>query len=274
MKNVQYDIHKLKKIELEELRTFCRICDENGLKYYVTGGTLIGTIRHKGFIPWDDDIDVAMPREDYDKFIKIAPSKLPDYYFLQNNHTDPDWVACFSKIRDSRTTFVETSLKAAKINHGVYIDIFPLDYYPERISTLDRFFMMIYKARVTSTYEVERLLKTRVMCFLSKLLCPNVQSAVRKLEAMYRKEKNSQMYINYGGAWGKKEIAPKKWFGEGTMMEFEDLLVRVPIDYDKYLGQLYGDYMILPPVEKQVGHHYVEKVDLEHSYLDYNGNWN
>jgi len=122
---------RLKAIELDIFKAFLKVCKENDLRYFLAGGTLLGAVRHKGFIPWDDDMDVLMPRKDYDRFLEIGQSLLPPEYFLQTRQTDREYPCNFAKIRDSRTTFVEKSLKDRVINHGVYIDIFPLDYFPQ-----------------------------------------------------------------------------------------------------------------------------------------------
>ena len=120
---------KLKAKELEIFKVIIDICDRLNLRYYVIGGTLIGAIRHKGFIPWDDDIDIGMMRKDYDIFLREAPKYLPEQYFLQTVWSDPEYLNCFAKVRDSNTTFVEIPVAKRKINHGVFVDVFPLDYY-------------------------------------------------------------------------------------------------------------------------------------------------
>ena len=123
---------QLKEIQLDLLKKFINACEKLNLEYYIIAGTLIGAIRHKGFIPWDDDIDVAMKRKDYNVFIKRAQEFLPqEDYFVQTSASDPEWPMNYCKLRNSKTTFVECSVKKLHINHGVYIDIFPLDYYPE-----------------------------------------------------------------------------------------------------------------------------------------------
>lgn len=122
-------MNELQQKERDLLKIFIDFCDKNKLTYFLVGGTLLGAIRHKGFIPWDDDIDVAMPREDYDKFIVLASkhfTKDKDVFF-QNYRTDKYYPYVFSKLRDSNTTFIEKIYKHVDMNHGVYIDIFPID---------------------------------------------------------------------------------------------------------------------------------------------------
>lgn len=127
-------LEKLHVVEVEILDIFVWICNKYNLKYYLCYGTLIGVIRHQGFIPWDDDIDVAMPLEDYNKFVKIAQSELGDKYFLQNDKTDKYFGRCFSKIRKNGTAFYSKGDKNEKKHHGIFIDVFPLFYSLDELS--------------------------------------------------------------------------------------------------------------------------------------------
>ena len=129
------NFEKLKKIEIELLLSFIEITKKYNLKYFLLGGTCLGAVRHNGFIPWDDDIDVGLPREDYEVFLKVAQAELPENVFLQNGNTDPEYTLNFAKLRNSDTTFMEQSFKNYKINHGVYIDVFPLDGYKNSFVT-------------------------------------------------------------------------------------------------------------------------------------------
>ena len=124
-------LQKLKDIEKDMLVIFIQICKKYDMRYFLAGGSCLGAVRHRGFIPWDDDIDVVMPREDYEKFLKVARNELPENIFLQTGKTDNDFPMNFAKLRNSDTTFIETSVKNFKINHGVFIDIFPLDGYSD-----------------------------------------------------------------------------------------------------------------------------------------------
>ena len=219
MDNFDVESKKLQLIELDIFKSFLMVCKKLDLKYFLAGGTLLGAIRHNGFIPWDDDIDVIMPREDYEKFLEKGQALLEKKYFIQNYKTDPEFVLNFTKIRNSETTFIEKTSKNRNINHGIYIEI------------------------------------------------------QDKKEKMYKKYKytDSEKIISYCGMYGKKEIMPKKYFGEGKKVLFEGIEVIAPQEYDLYLKQFYGDYMKLPPKEQQVTHHYNEIIDLENSYKKYIG---
>ncbi len=266
-------IAKLKQIELEILKTFISICEKNHIKYFLLGGSCLGAVRHKGFIPWDDDIDVGLFREDYEKFLKVAQAELPEKYFLQNRDTDEKYILNFAKIRNSETTFIEKSLSNFDINHGLYMDIFPLDGVPEgkikeKIFESKMKFLTAFVGKCFVDANENVSLATRVIRRIPFL---KVETAVKKLAEMHQRynAETSVKIANYCGAWGAKEIVPKEYFGDGVIGEFEGLPVRIPQDYDKYLESLYGDYMTPPPPEKRVGHHYVSRIDLENSYRKY-----
>ena len=265
---------QLKCVELEIFKQFIKVCQKLNLKYYLIGGTLLGAVRHKGFIPWDDDIDVAMPRADYEIFIDRAQEFLPAKYFVQSIKSEKNIPYNFCKIRDNDTTYIESSIKKFNLNHGVYIDIFPLDYNPEnkrQISSLDlknKLYTIAIARKFTPTKR-SFLKKALIACSRIFLFFYPYRKAVKKREKLYKSVKESNLWANYCGAWGKKEIFPKKWFDDIVQLEFEGLKVNAPKDYDLWLTQVYGDYMQLPPEEKRVGHHYVEICDLDKSYKEY-----
>lgn len=273
MEPTKEQLNQLKAIELEMLKQFISVCQQLNLKYYLIGGTLLGAVRHKGFIPWDDDIDVAMPRADYEIFISKAQELLPSKYFVQTNKTDPELPMNFCKLRNSETTFIETSVKNCRINHGVFIDVFPLDWYPEKklkakiFDIKNKYLKMaigkVFTVKLTKKQKLKRVIRKILTCFTSP------KKAVKNREKLLKSVGVSYRSGNLCGAWGKKEIVPNWWFGEGKMLIFEDIVARVPQEYEKWLTQVYGDYMQLPPEEKREGHHYTEVLDLEKSYIEY-----
>ncbi len=270
---------KLKEVQLEILKTFIDICERENLTYWLVGGTALGAVRHKGFIPWDDDIDVGMPRPDYERFMEIGQNLLPEYYFLQNYKTDPNYPINFAKIRDSRTTYIETGVSHINMNHGIWMDIFPVDGYPEPgiRRRIFRFFKDVSFSRIYLAYDknVKRDLKHRILkllCHATLLIYPTLLSAVRSREKHFKRyDYNTCRYvINNSGAWGeKRELMDKDTMGEGVYGEFEGLKAKLPSNYDKHLTNLYGDYMTPPPVEKQIGHHYAEVIDTKNPYTKY-----
>lgn len=275
MEPTNEQLQQLKQIELEMLRFFIDICNKENLLYFTVGGTALGAMRHKGFIPWDDDIDVAMPREDYEKFMAVANKYLPEYYFLQNSFTDKNCPFNFAKIRDSRTTFIEASCQNIKMNHGVYIDIFPLDGYPSQRLRQKMFDIadLVLKIRISFIFTKKRTnrLRSRIGTFILKTAIPDYRTAVRLRDRLLKKYKysSSELIFNCCGAWGKKEMMPKSYFNSGKQGKFEELDVILPENSDKYLTSLYGDYMTLPPIEKRVCHHYTTVVDLDNPYTKY-----
>lgn len=265
---------QIKQISLELFKCFIKICEELNLNYYVLGGTLLGAVRHNGFIPWDDDIDVGMPRADYNIFMEKAQLFLPEYYFLQNYITDVEYTLGYAKIRDSRTAYIESLYSNQKINHGVFIDVFPLDYYPD--SKFERFIfdkkLVVYDKRVRDTLNIEHSVSLRAEIFskIALILLPDLHKVCAKRDKLMSSVKSSGTLANIYGAWRKKEYVPSEWFGDGTKLEFEGISVTGPKYYDKWLTQVYGDYMTLPPVEKRTTHHNVDIVDLDNSYKIYN----
>ncbi len=260
-------MERLKHVELSLLRLFLDVCERLSLRYYVIGGTLLGAVRHQGFIPWDDDIDVGMPREDYRIFLQKAPDLLPPYVFLQHIDSEPDYTLPFAKLRDSRTAFVEAALVDFDIHHGVYIDIFPLDVYPDHGDGLLFFKKKLYDLRIGAAYSLQNdPLIIRLKRAVSKILCPSLKKTVKRRERLYHSASSGSRLANLGGAWGKREIVPASWYGQGRALMFEGLSVNAPEQYEAWLTQVYGDYMQLPPPEKRHPQHEVAAFDLDIPY--------
>lgn len=264
----------LKELQIEELnilKEFIKVCEKLNLNYFLIGGTLIGAIRHKGFIPWDDDIDVCMLRKDYDIFLEKAQKYLPDNMFLQTNKTDKEYSNCFAKIRNSETTFIENSVSHLNINHGIYIDIFPLDNLYNYNTLKDKLIKMsLYK----EYYYNKKDIKTTIFKIISKILYGNKtrENLCSILEKMYTKgnRKITDKVVNYGGAWGiKKESHFLEDYSDYKLVDFENIKVKVPIGFDRCLRDTYGDYMKLPPEEKRNPHHFSEIIDTMKSYKYY-----
>lgn len=261
--------------EFEMLKEFVRICDELELTYFLVCGSALGAAKYKGFIPWDDDIDVALPRPDYEIFCQKAQAMLPKHLFLQNHNTDKYYPLIFSKIRNSNTTFVEKSYATTNINHGIYIDVFPIDGYPKDVEQQK----VLEKKK--KQYNLTRLCclnvpltwKTKILVMVQKFcgVHRKPQKFVSKLEkhiSQYTPDVSS-VWCNHGNWQGKLEYAPREQYGNGVWAEFEGLRVRIPEKYDEYLTQKYGDWRNDPPHEDMQGHHYHYICDTDNSYLKY-----
>lgn len=252
-----------KKIELAILKELDIICKENNLKYYLAYGTLLGAVRHKGFIPWDDDIDVWMPREDYEKFLRICAGKtINDKYRVLSMH-DKDYIYAFAKMVDIRT-LVEEKWMLTNIL-GVYIDIFPLDILPINEKHRKRYInklLLAHYGLLMSTRENKKR-KTLLVSVLSRLAYYPLRifgyrrwlNRVDKLSRKY--QSNEKRYIGNVSidSYIAKECYRAECFEDGVRLRFEDAEFAVPKNYEKILNTIYGDYMQLPPLEKRIKKH-------------------
>ena len=278
-------MNPLQAKQFEMLKVFVDICDKYNLNYILVGGTCLGAIRHKGFIPWDDDIDVGMLREDYEEFLRVAPKELDkEKYFLQNYKTEPNFVYGFSKIRDNNTTYVEDFFADHDIHHGVWIDILPIDGYtdkniePNKLKgRITKFILHIWLSYMPSLFRKFRrktFFKDLLFNFLAVLFYPcNIahyhQKALDRMAKKYPTNKATLVGNHLYGFTGKIEALPPEVYRDTIKVQFEDIICRVPKDYDTYLKCLYGDYMKLPKEEDRIGHHHDKGFSLTVGYKEY-----
>lgn len=266
---------ELQKCEFNILREVLAVCDKLNIQYFLVCGTALGAVKYNGFIPWDDDIDIGMFREDYERFVNEAKDFLPKHLFVQNFRTDPGFAQIYTKVRDSRTTYIEKSVADIRMHHGVYIDVFPLDGYPDKKDEQIKFEKKkrLYKLICESGYDFKRSPKAEIFVKILRVLgvVKRVHKTLKKYENMisdYGTE-DSKIICNHGNYQGKLEYAPIEQYGDGVMMTFEGLNVRVPKMYNEYLTQKYGDWRSDLPKEQRVGHHYYTVCDLTKPYTEY-----
>lgn len=255
------------------------ICKKNKLVYFSIGGTLLGAVRHQGFIPWDDDIDVGMPRQDYERFIQLAESINSDSkYRIEFSTGKKEFVYPYCKIYDTETTLIENTRYQTK--RGIYIDVFPIDGIGNTLKESMVHFKEIDRkvnslcVRVCAVRK-ERKLYKNIAILVSRCIPEavwNSQRIIKKIDILSKKKSYTEsVYVaNLVGNWHEKEIMKKEWFGKPVLYPFETIEIYGPENYDSYLKQVYGNYMQLPPVEKQISHHDYIELDLEHSYLSEN----
>ena len=262
-------------IELEMLKLVHQICSENNLKYFAAGGTLIGAIRHNGYIPWDDDIDLMMPRDDYEKFLKIAPNYLDkDKYFLQTNDTEKLYFNGHAQIRNINTTCLTKNmyydLKNGK-NCGIWIDIFPYDYV-DGTKQAKRIKFLRSLAYSKSTHDYGVGIKGLIKKMIVAVLCPTKNSAERKIRkikkiAMASKSRDKVGFVTFMPGY-EKNIWESQWFNEAISHRFEDIDIMIPKCYDEVLRKEYNEYMSIPKIKGQNIHGECY-FDFENTYKDY-----
>ena len=258
---------------LEMSKIFIDICKKEKLTFFAIAGTALGAVRHNGFIPWDDDMDFGMPRPDFELFLKCASKYLNDPFFLQTNVTDKNYYLPFAKIRNSSTTGIEETTKNLKINHGIWIDIFPFDGLPESLrkrKRLDALQNYLFERRYFEARFHYRTPKAKIWNILVKILLPSKKLAFKWQQKINKRIPwRSCKYFWWNWGTRAKRLFKKEWFDDFVLFNFEDIKIPVPKLYEQYLSFHYGDWKSLPPVEKRNSYHLFYIVDTKKSYLEY-----
>lgn len=275
-----YGIGDLQGKMLDILKYLDVICSENGLTYMAAFGTCLGAIRHQGFIPWDDDLDVYMPRHDYEKLWEIWKDISHDpKYKLVRTGREKNYRHRVMQIVDTTTTFINRRCVNEDIEHGIYIDIMPLDgAAPNKLSLM----IQDYHAIIFSVYNIQiepEFHGNKLMSFGTRFLLKAVKNPEKRYKLWNKAQKKMTRYDsrtaekyldlhNYFKLISKP--MPAEWF-KPVRVPFEDMEICIPEGYDKYLTMVYGDYMQLPPVEKRTCIHNTVKIDLDKPYTAYKG---
>ncbi|UEA30967.1 LicD family protein [Granulicatella elegans] len=266
---------------LEMAEYFVQFCNENNLLCYLCGGGAIGTLRHKGFIPWDDDLDFFMPRKDYEKLAQLWPQKADSRYQLSKSNENYIDRNLFITIRDTQTTCIKPYQQDLDIPHGLALDVLPLDYYPANGLSRKK---QVIAALVYSLFCAQTIPEKHggIMKWGSQALLALVPSKKlrykiwKKAEAemtKYTKEESDGITELCSGPYYMKKKYPISSFEGALWLPFEETELPIPVGYDAYLKTAFGDYMTPPPVEKQVAHHDAVLLDLEKSYTHYKGEY-
>lgn len=255
-----------------------KVLSENNIDYYANGGTCLGAVRHKGFIPWDDDIDITVKIEDYEKTKDILAKELPDYYSIRYFDNNDHYANVFFKVVDERTTCIEKiDYKYKDAYKGCFIDIMPISGMPDRQWERNLFckkiniFRILSEMRIYGKDVLDLRWKRVVFPLLKPMfqLVPSNYYCKRWLDMLKKYPFEKCNYTGY--VWWfdvARLIYKREVFGTPTPIKFEDTAMYCPEKWDVLLKQQFGDYMSLPPKEKQRPMH-VGTLDLEHSYHDY-----
>lgn len=257
------ELKALQKQELEILCELRRICTKYELTYYITAGTLLGAVRHKGFIPWDDDIDIAMPLKDFKKFSRLCRTELAEQYFFQDHRSEKQYPFHFAKIRKNNTIVNDPFLAKLNIHKGLYIDIFPLVKCPRNKNAAKLYFKLIelITYAIIAKYDKDLICgyKKRivVLCFkilksMPKSFLISIRDMICNITELFC---SKERVCTVSGAHGyPREAFRRDWFEKSVLLSFEGEEFCAPSGWNEFLVNMYGDYMTPPEENEKVGH--------------------
>lgn len=266
-------LRKCQLLELKIASEIVRICEKYDIKYFLVAGTLLGAVRHSGFIPWDDDMDIGMTRNEYNRFLSVAPKELKKEFFLQTWDSDRMYGLSFAKIRLNDTKFIEETAKRVKAHCGIFVDIFPLDNLSDDNKQAKRQIKKFYwykhllQNKCGYSYRDKKgfIKRTKILVVrIISLFCSreNIKRKMLKCMTMYNNT-NTKRVITFGGAsLPERETLKRKWVDELSYIYFEGKRFLSLKYADEYLTHFYGDYMTPPPEEKRQIGHGITKIDL------------
>ena len=250
---------------IDLMKKLDEICQKEELRWFPLFGTLLGAVRHKGFIPWDDDVDVGMPREDYDKFIEICKNKLEYPYFLQTTESDNECYRYMAMLRNSETTGNRKCSLRLSQNSGIGIAIFPLEGCESNLMLFRlRRFPMYVASVLCNTYvnEINMSKKAVILRRLLRLFPINYKKIHCILESINSKHPMHRYKMctitlqrDSGTKHLSQQVWKREWFDNTVMWRFENIMIPIPCGYDNILKTFYGDYMQFPPMSKRQGKH-------------------
>lgn len=260
-------LQRLHQIQVEILNEIVRICEANNLQYFLIEGTLLGAIRHKGFIPWDDDLDIAMPRKDYEQFLEVCTNYLSEDYLLDDYKTNSKYWLPYAKVRKKGTIFEEGATVHIDTPKGIWVDVFPLDNVKHQWSLAQMIQALLvrvlrFNISVKQGVNIPRTsLKKLARAILSPLGIETSFKLLNRVMSFWADEE-CEYFVNLGSQYGyKKQTIHKSRYLPAVKAEFEGASYCVPDDYDYVLNRIYGDYMVMPPQEARVTHNPV-RLDL------------
>lgn len=269
---MKYDLRKLQLAQLEVLDEFARVCNKNNIVFYLAYGTCLGALRHAGFIPWDDDIDILMPAREYDKLLELS-EEFSEEFFLQTYKSDPGFKCAIARLRKNGTACVEYGELEDRCHHGIFIDIYPQYDYPD--SKIERckivIYSVLYRLLIANRAPMHH---GKIINLFGKILLKvisghNREEKINKFHNKLRAHKNTKYVADlYGMDLTLTKVIKykKQWFDEPKIVQFENRDMPIPTNANLYMKERYGDYMTLPPLERQKSYHEYAIVSFEHEY--------
>lgn len=263
-----YDKDKYIEKLLLTMKAFDAFCEKHNLKYIAAFGTILGAVRHKGLIPWDDDVDAYMLRPDYERFLKLKKEALQSHYCIQDIN-DKGYYLPYAKFSDANTSIWE--VKELECIIGVFIDVFPLDLVSDDIAYCqqlqDKYRNLVYKYQIAiskfTPFNVQPFANAKMLLKAKLRGKSYFLKRIRKIEAEIMAVKGDNVFVYECDKQVTKYLVPLEWFENPVRIPFEDWTIPVPRDYDGFLKLYYGDYMTPPPVENRVTQHFHYFIDLD-----------
>jgi len=265
------DLRRLQLAQLQIAVEVTDLCDRHDIRYALLGGSALGARRHRGFIPWDDDMDMGMLREEFERFLDIARRELSDSLYVQYWLDDPHMGATFAKVRRNNTVMLEEGSKDTGGHKGISIDIFPFDNVPDGLAALFwklelRFWKRLLRHQMD--YTIKKLPLPLYLADLPARLAARMVSprmAKRRMHQLMTRFRHrpSDQVLAVGGAYNfKKDMLKVSWLSDVTRQPFEDRHLFCPSAIDDYLSHMYGDFMALPPVEQRSAKHRIRQLEF------------
>lgn len=259
----QTQLKQLQRAQLQIAKEIKRVCEENGIQYFLDAGSMLGAVRHKGFIPWDDDMDIGMLEEDYKKFVEIAPKALKNEFFLDNYELDSDYGLVFSKVKLKNTIYRERLGSTTAKHLEVFVDVFPYFFRPEneverkkqsnKLRILSQIFMAQGGFHVWRGNKGISKLKFVPIIVLAGIC--NKDKIYHKINRLYKQCNESKIVGVHDGFSYPYWFYEKEYLDKFIDVQFENEVFKIPAKYHEILTVTYGsDYMQLPPVEKRRNH--------------------